>query len=84
MDKRNRPVKLTALISNRAVSLIGLLYIRAVNLTDLEHFTHSYLTRQLTWSFEVRMIFKVLEDSFPRATMLALRLDCSTAALTTP
>ena len=38
-QKRNRPVKLTALIYYRAVSLIGLLYIRAVYLVDLEHST---------------------------------------------
>ena len=38
--KGNRPVKLTALISNSPIKLIALLLIRAVNLTDLEHSTH--------------------------------------------
>ena len=39
-SKRNRPVKLKALIRNRAVSLIGLLDTRAANLLDLEHSIH--------------------------------------------
>ena len=39
--KGNRPVKLTALITNSPIKLIALLLIRAVNLTDLEHYTHS-------------------------------------------